>query len=327
MVKSLASVRLFSVWLLLLLLSMLLLPCQCQAIEEEEHTPPFYDPEEVWSSWYIWDLYWWLDCLEEHHSDDNPEAWPVHSPATWHLLRHAYRETVGDDQSSLPPEEEDWDQQDGGASDGFRVPVRVVKTEDRGRGNYVRQMVPEGTLVWSSKYTAQFTTGEQYRSFLRRIPPALACDVLVWAYTRWTTVYGTNSVICLDLDIGSFTNEANNDAEWNMDLGNGKQRTFHNTGCKLEFYADRDIPAGEELAIDYAFSARAPGWMDLGLLDEKNHDHYLWPQHDEYDDEQEEEEAMYERMLGPAKEVEAGSCSIPGADQAYCWPAPPKLKR
>jgi hypothetical protein len=217
MVKSFANnSRRFSTARLLVLL--LLLSCHCQAEEyeyeeeeeeyEEEHPPEFYAAEDVFSSWHIWDIYWWLECKVDHHSDANPDALPVHSAAAWQLLRQAYRETVGETESSLPPEEEDIDDDGRAARDGFQVPVQVVKMPERGRGNYVTEMVPEGTLVWSSKYTAQFTTAEQYRSFLRRLPPALACDVIVWAYTRWTTPDDTNAVACVDLDIGRCVRDA-----------------------------------------------------------------------------------------------------------------------
>lgn len=266
--------------------------CYCQAkeditAEEEEEHPgrEYYTPEEVWSSWAAMDIYWWLGCEEDHHDfEHNPEAFPVHNALTWRFLRQAYRETVGEDQSSLPPSVDDEDEGESSSpSSGFQVPVQVLKTEERGRGNYAMQAIPAGTLIWTSKYTAQFTTAEQYRSFLQRLPPALACDVLIWAYTRWTTPSGTHAVACVDLDSGSFTNHADTDEQWNMNLGkndndDAERKRFHNTGCKLGFYAIRDIAKGEELAIDYDFSAYDPGWADMGLgpptMEEENDDDY-----------------------------------------------------
>lgn len=242
-----------------LLLSFLLLPVH--SYQSTDHT---VDEEKVWKYWSVWDLYWWSDCTDDHHDYNNPDAFPVHNITAWNLLRDTYRKTVGR-ASTIPAANDDNHRHHHHAENpsGFQVDTEIRKTMERGRGNYAIQDIPKDTLVWKSNYTAQFTTARQYRSFLRALPPPLACDVLLWAYTR-STPTGT-VVACVDLDPGSFINDANTDTELNLKLGNSLN-DFENTGCDLEFYARRDIRKGEELTIDYGFSLGNPGWITMGLM-------------------------------------------------------------
>lgn len=117
---------------------------------------------------------------------NNPNAFPVHGTEVWNLLRKAYRETLGSESSIPPAEEDDMEPTDGTKGNtGFLVGTQVLVSKELGRGNYATEDIKKGAMVWKSKYTARFTTGNQYRAFLKAIPPALACEIITWAYTRF----------------------------------------------------------------------------------------------------------------------------------------------
>ncbi len=223
----------------------LLLPVHASTTQEEKTR----------TNWSIWDLYQELECESEHHMyDNNADAFPNHNMTVWKSLRDAYRQIVGK-ASSLPSTDDELS--------GFQVASEIRKTTARGRGNYADQDIPKDTLVWKSRYTAQFALASDYRAFLKAISPQFACDVILWAYTRNT--FNGDVVVCVDLDPGSFTNNADTEEELNMQLGNSSNK-FEDTGCYLEYYSSRDIPNGEELLIDYGFSLGGQGWITMGLL-------------------------------------------------------------
>ena len=145
---------------------------------------------------------------------------------------------------------------------GWFVGTEVIKTIERGRGTYVTEDVPKGSIVWKTKYTAKFSTANQFRTFLKAFPPFLACEVINWSYTRVTP--SGDFVVCTDLEPGALTNQPDTPEELTMELGT-PENPFENTGCYLEFYAPRDIPKGEELLMDYGFSERNAGWVAMGL--------------------------------------------------------------
>lgn len=206
----------------------------------------------------LWELF---DC-------DQDRPLHIHTDQEWKLIQSIYEEIVGNEASSLPA---------GGylGIHGFYTPVEV-RMGDHGRGIYAVTEIEEGTMVWRSFLTARFESGTDYQRFLHALPPPLACDVLMWAYTRLeqqTPTTPTTSVdhppndirvvACVDLDPGSFVNGCDVDQECNLELW--QPQSPRTTGCRLEFYAARDIEAGEELRIDYSFSERESGWAELGL--------------------------------------------------------------
>ena len=82
-------------------------------------------------------------------------------------------------------------------------------------------------------------------------------------------------MICVDLDEGSFVNSADDDDSYNMALGNDEGVFYDQAteeeqyelwyGCKMKFYAYRDIQAGEEILAGYGDFAETTGWRYLGL--------------------------------------------------------------
>ena len=259
--------------------------------EEETNDDDDDDDDELLSlslSYDVWeegdqsDLYDALQCEESPPEEGSSSSIPltVHSMDTWKLLQMTYVDVVTPEKSSLPR---------GGflGMDGFYVPYRVGHGP-HGRGIVATQNIPKGTLIWKSFQTARLETGDHYRRFLKALPVALACDVSIWAYTRIERIpddeYGEveeeidhededeeelsrliprRVVACVDLDPGSFVNGCDTEWECNMVLSMPRD-----SGCVLEFHADRDIQAGEELRIDYGFSEYDAGWAALGLNSE-----------------------------------------------------------
>merc|ERR1712166_320212 len=119
-----------------------------------------------------------------------------------------------------------------------------------------------GSLLYLPTNNAAFYNGQTYRNFLRALPSKLACDVLIWAFVRWVSLesnYNNKNMVCVDLDEGSFINTPEGDDDKNMVLGDDKGELLHDMedetivwyGCKMKFYAFRDIVAGEEIRASY----------------------------------------------------------------------------
>ena len=78
-------------------------------------------------------------------------------------------------------------------------------------------------------------------------------------------------MVCADLDEGSFVNHGRKEA--NMELGINGRGLLHKDehesltwyGCELEFYANRDISAGEEIRANYDNFIEIHGWKSLGI--------------------------------------------------------------
>ena len=104
---------------------------------------------------------------------------------------------------------------------------------------------------------------------------------MIWSYVRWVsleTAENDKHMVCVDLDEGSFTNSADDrEHDYNMAVGNddgilygdpaiGEEgRMLLWEGCKLKFFASRDITAGEEIRADYSDFVESDGWKFLGL--------------------------------------------------------------
>jgi len=301
-----------------------------EVVEEEEE----YDEDMIWKTWTIFELGEdHLLCWDEDRSPNKGRGTSsssiplIPSMATWSLLRSTYHSVLSTMTSPTTAETLRLPRKDYGNINinkneeneygGFQVDVITKNTQSKGRGNYANQFIPKGTLIWTSIYTAEFQDGASYREFLRRLPPSLACDILIWAYTRRAAVTPSTTtngmveqrlgeddmVVCVDLDPGSFTNDADTDEELNMaligqDQGQRNRRPSERhpihpsrtTGCHLEFYATRDIQLGEEITIDYDFSEGNRGWAKLGLAPWHTVDAYEDKEDEELEDEEEEDD-------------------------------------
>ena len=230
--------------------------------------PPI--PENFWDTATIFDMYEHLLCYDTQHNPEHPNSFTIPNEEFWIQVRKIYRATVGEASTILPAEDEGKEPTDGTKpNSGFLIGTEIRTTRQHGRGNYVTEDVPNGTLIWRSKYTAQFDNQDQYRAFLKAIPLEYACDVINWSYTRLSSSDG-NVVACVDMEVAGMINHPDNDEEPNIQLGNS-ENSFDFTGCTQEFYAKRDIPKGTELLIDYDFHQGYRGWVTMGL-DEEGHD-------------------------------------------------------
>jgi hypothetical protein len=210
----------------------------------------------------------WLEC-EQYYKAGRP----VHSQADWVTLRNAYRNVVGPEHSSLLPNDD---------LDGFgTVPVHAKMSDEKGRGVYALDTIPQGTLVWTSRHqSAQFTTGLQFRKFLASISVPMACDVLMWAYVHNIgTPERKKYRISCDLDAGSFINSAQFEGadhdeteanigcidEFDDDEMDDNLREHADSGCPENLFALRDIEPGEEILCRYGDFALKKGWRKFGL--------------------------------------------------------------
>lgn len=240
--------------------------------------------EAVFQSGSIWDIYWWNDCEIEHHHAD--AGLPIHNQTVWNMLRSVYGETVDEFANSIrlgpnkskPSQHTNSSKID--ADWGYQVPVDVKIVPGYGRGVFATEKIRKDSIVWKSKNTAKFSSGEDYRRFLKSLPDALACDVIMWAYTRFDV--DRKALVCVDLDPGSFVNGCDSPDECNL---TPDDNNFW-TGCNIAFRAARDILSGEELRLDYGFSAKDIGWVALGLMPPAA----LYDDADDDEDEEEEEE-------------------------------------
>ena len=200
---------------------------------------------------------------------------PVHSIDDWKSMRQAYESVVGVDKSSIPriqqQDEDDVDADSRDAVSGFHVPVKARQAGDKGRGVFVADdgsgPVQPGSLVWSTKFTARFDDGEDYRKFLKLIRVDFACDVLQWAYVQAVRDDGDQTekaFVSVDLDAGSFINSIDDDDPDSAPNVGCVENSLPG-GCKQNYFALRTIHPGEELILDYTDFAISHGWEWFGL--------------------------------------------------------------
>lgn len=192
------------------------------------------------------------------------EPRPIHSLYDWMGMRDAYQAAVGLKRSSLVVS----------SGHGFNVDVEASQADDKGRGVFAVSPIKKGELVWSTKMTARFDKGSDYRHFLASIRDDLACDVLQWAYVQsleFEASETTKAFVSVDLDEGSFINSYNlSDDDEEDDVGSNigcdpEAAKSHAGGCKQNYFALRDIEADEELLLDYGDFAISEGWQWFGL--------------------------------------------------------------
>jgi hypothetical protein len=219
------------------------------------------EEKNVWTVGTVDQMYEELDCPEA-----NEGFTQIHTRETWETFNQIYNEVVGPEKSSLPPKF---------TSNGFQHPIEIKFDPQRGRGVFATTLIPEGSLIWQSDNTAIFEDPQDYRNFIRKLPQPLACDVLIWAYSRMISEERDDEFYaCVDLDEGSFINSGG-PSKRNMALGLDDGPMPHDVGeevekqswygCKLKFYALKDIPPGAEIMADYGEFAEPHGWEELGL--------------------------------------------------------------
>jgi SET domain len=209
-----------------------------------------YDDMNVNELWY----YFGCDEIFE-------EPRPVHTLKDWLGMRDAYQAAVGLRRSSLTVS----------TGHGFSVDVEATQADEKGRGVFAVSPIKKGALVWSTKMTARFGRGSDYRRFLASIRDDLACDVLQWAYVQsleFEDSETTKAFISVDLDDGSFINSYNLEEheEGGPNIGCDPEVAKEFPGaCKQNYFALRDIEEGEELLLDYSEFAIQEGWQWFGL--------------------------------------------------------------
>ena len=225
--------------------------------DDDDDDDDGYDDNDVWKIGTISEITDHLDCEWESKE--------VHQQDAWTTFNRIYNEAVGFDKSSIPPKYD---------LSGFQIPIEIKYSEDVGRGVFTKVDIKKGDLIYISTNNAQFQTAQEYRNFLKQLPQALACDVIIWAFSRMVSVEKEKEFIaCVDLDEGSFVNSAHHSKlECNMELGtkdgllkedDDEKVTWY--GCDLRFFAIRDIKAGEEIRADYGDFAEPHGWQAMGL--------------------------------------------------------------
>ncbi len=183
---------------------------------------------------------------------------PVHNESTWMLLRGTYIATVGVESSTItfPPS----------YHSGFRVPFYVDQHPEAGRGVFASEPIKRGQLIWTSlAQSARFKTGGEYRHFLSSLPGDLVCDLIIWCYPMYEDLKDHDSArIACDLDEGSFINHSYIKSEYNFGCDK-KAAKNHEGGCTFNFFAKRDIKAGEEIRANYNEFAHGGKWDLFGL--------------------------------------------------------------
>jgi hypothetical protein len=231
-------------------------------VDQEGQCENSEDSMKVWTKGTAAQMGSALKCPWDTDEDEHASLTQMHDDDTWKLFNRVYHQVVPPERSSLPPHF---------TKNGYHVPIEI-KLGELGRGVFATQPIQKGTLIWKSTNTAEFRRAQDYRDFLRTLPQPLACDVLIWAYVRMISPEDPRQMmVCADLDEGSFVNHGRKEA--NMELGiNGRglladeedeELTWY--GCDLEFYASRDIQAGEEIRANYNRFIEIHGWRNMGL--------------------------------------------------------------
>jgi len=182
---------------------------------------------------------------------------PVHSQTKWINARTLYRIIVGHDSSIGAIDQVNVDAV---VPSGFSVPVEAKQSPPKGRGLFALSDIPAGSLIWSTKKTARFRTGQSYRQFIYGLEEALACDVLQWAYVQDV---GGELRVSVDLDEGCFCNDAGGE-EANTGCDEDVAEGYEG-GCQENDFALRDVKKGEELLCAYGEFAIQHGWKKFGL--------------------------------------------------------------
>ena len=193
---------------------------------------------------------------------------PPYTQEKWIEMRKAYVQVVGEHGHTLA---DDWkllpqQQQDGQSllsSGSFHVPIEIRTSPGKGRGMFAKTDIPKGTMVWSNRYTARFNEC-QVRQFFDLISEEDACNTIMWAYLNnfYTDDNDGSYEMSLDMDECVYVNQAPSPQDRNLENRFVMEDTVASETERPDkrqrripgnygMFAERDIPAGSELLIDY----------------------------------------------------------------------------
>mmetsp|Transcript_8157 Transcript_8157/g.12336 ORF Transcript_8157/g.12336 Transcript_8157/m.12336 type:complete len:104 (-) Transcript_8157:131-442(-) len=97
-----------------------------------------------------------------------------------------------------------------------------------------------------------------------------ACDVMQWAYVQDVSDSEEYEElrISVDLDEGCFCNNGEGSDEPGSVGCDEDEAVNFDGGCTSNYFALRDIEAGEELICNYGEFVVLHGWREFGLVDE-----------------------------------------------------------
>jgi hypothetical protein len=129
-----------------------------------------------------------------------------------------------------------------------------VRYGEYGRGVFVKQDVPKGTMVWECSRDGAFRNEQQWLDFLSFLPPYMQYDCVQWAYA-------SDGVVYLDLEPGTLFNHGGSAPTTDTPGSSGGQgysslRPNNLDSVKNEeedywYIANCDIMSGDELLCDY----------------------------------------------------------------------------
>ncbi|KAL7547402.1 hypothetical protein ACHAWF_010710 [Thalassiosira exigua] len=249
------------------------LKVKLDAIEDEEERLDEYkwiraeafrlaqlDPED-WEYFSYWELHTAFRC-----DRIMAERRPIYGPEVWTEIRELYHEFVRDEKEEGQPGTYQFsDIQDP------LMPMEPFQSTEKGRSLRATRDISKGEIVFqATNNTIIFTEGDVWRKFLfvvyerngRPFDKETACDILIWSWVQRLEEDGP-LVIVMDLDNGSLLNEGRDEEDWdppNVQCGEEGAKF-----CGMDYYATRDMKAGEEILINYHSFAILDGWKAMGL--------------------------------------------------------------
>jgi hypothetical protein len=251
------------------------------------------------------DFWKYFDCeTQEGRNDDAGHPRPtIYQASTWYYLRGLYagvmRSANGLRSTDFRPKMKDpgyvelsWNATSAKAeSRGFRVPIKVSHTRNRGRGVFATNPIRRDELVCVGGDEARFTVGDLYRAFLLSVPTReMRCDIIQFSYFDEQAVSDATGVDRRPVILVALSEEAYLNADWTpsgteanivgieyddddeaieIEASSEVEHTRQDKGGqqngRVEYVATRDIAAGEELVLKYIHFLYDDGWRAFGL--------------------------------------------------------------
>jgi len=134
----------------------------------------------------------------------------------------------------------------------------------KGKGLFASEMIKKGSLVMSlnAGNVGIFKDGATWRKFVATLPRETACNFIEWCWIQEIIPEeGNEDDIRNGLTIFCAFDESSlmNAADLGVDLGYGEEANVRcgssddneEGPCRFDYYATRDIEAGEELTVNY----------------------------------------------------------------------------